>query len=197
MGIVSGVWFWIPSFGPVRVSTVVGFVLVVSVIGVLRNDWLGGLAAAISWTAVFETVYHLVGIFGYHWPRANLFWGTAAVAGWVILAAHKGIWPDRWISLLFLAAMAVWIATGFHYNVAGQASPINVRDEILNETAKSLLGLAYLVGALRTQEKELVKALVHGNRGRGVRRRLHLERISPGRDRALADRVVPDKAITG
>ena len=45
--------------------------------------------------------------------------------------------------------MGIWVAFGFHYNIADQSTPINLRDEVLNEAAKSLLGLAYLVGALR------------------------------------------------
>jgi len=99
----------------------------------------------------FRDPVHLVGIALFRWPTPNFVWGTAAVAGWVILAASLEIWPDWRFSLLFLAVTVVWVAAGFHSNAAGQSAPINVSDEILNDAGKTLLGLAYLVGALSTR----------------------------------------------
>jgi hypothetical protein len=55
--------------------------------------------------------------------------------------------------------MQVWFAlrklrpttiSSSHYNVAGQSQPINIRDEVLSELAKSSLALGYLVGSLRS-----------------------------------------------
>jgi len=165
---VSGVWFWIPSIGPIRISTLLGAVVVFTVVAVGRRSILAGIVTVVAWTSVFETIYHVVGIVGYHWPMADFVWGTAAVAGWVILAWLMGIRPDWRISVLFLVAMTTWIVTGFHYNVAGQVAPLNWGNEILNEVTKSLLGLAYLIGALRgavlpsrTEKQELVEELVN------------------------------------
>jgi hypothetical protein len=148
--VISAVWVWIPAVGPIRISTVLGAAIMFIVVSVLRRDLLAGVAAVVAWTSVFETVYHVVGIVGYHWPASNFVWVTAAVAGWVILAWRMGIRPEWRLSVVFALAMAVWIAAGFHYNVAGQSQPINIRDEVLNELAKSSLALAYLVGSLRS-----------------------------------------------
>jgi hypothetical protein len=148
--LVAGVWVWIPAAGPIRVSTVLCAAIMFIVVSVLRRDLLAGVVAVLAWTSVFETVYHVVGIVGYHWPTANFVWGTAAVAGWVILAWRMEIRPEWRLSVVFVLSMAVWIAAGFHYNVAGQGQPINVRDEVLNEFAKSSLALAYLVGSVRS-----------------------------------------------
>ena len=143
------------------------------------------IAAESAWLSAFETIYHVVGIVGYHWPPANFFWATSAVAGWVLLAAVLGVWPDWRLTLIFVALMGIWIATGFHYNVAGQTTPISVPNEIINEAAKSTLGLAYLVGAIRSKPKleDLKRPLVDRNGGRvGIRRRLQLHRVSPRLD---------------
>lgn len=192
---MSGVWFWLPT-GPVRISTVLGALIVWGVITWVRREPFTGYVVQTAWVSLFETIYHVVGIVGYHWPFANFFWATGAVAGWVILAAVLGIWPDWRISLLFALLMGIWIATGFHYNVAGQTTPINIRDEILNEAAKSTLGLAYLVGALRrSHQEELVEPLVDRDRRSGIGRRLQLARVNAWLDRTFAHRVVPGRAV--
>lgn len=156
--------------GPIRISTLVGAAVVFALIAIVKRDPLGGIVVVVAWTGVFETVYHLVGIVGYHWPLANFVWQTGALAGWVILAAVLGYRPDWLLSIVFVVAMVVWIAAGFHYNVAGQAAPINVGSEVLNEVAKSSLGLAYLVGALRAKNENLVKVIVQRQRGSAIGR---------------------------
>lgn len=145
---MSGVWLWLPGLGPIRTSSVLAAVLIFGVVTWKRGP-LRGWTTYVAWASVFEILYHVVGIVGYHWPPANFVWMTGALAGWIILAAVLGIWPDWRIALVFGGLMALWIATGFHYNVPGQTTPINVWDEIINEAAKTTLGLAYLVGALR------------------------------------------------
>jgi hypothetical protein len=105
----------------------------------------------VAWSALFEIVYQAVGIVGFHWAAGNWVWETGALAGWLILAGALGVWPDWRLLPLFVALMGLWIASGYHYNVAGQTAPINVRDELLNEASKGALALAYLVGALMNQ----------------------------------------------
>jgi hypothetical protein len=148
---VSGVWLWLPVAGPIRTSTVVAAVVMVLVIWWRRRDPWPAIVAVAAWTSMFETLYHLVGIVGFQWPMANFVWQTAAVGGWVILAGVLGIWPDWRPSALFALVMGAWVVAGFHANVASQTSPISLRDEILNEGAKSLLALAYLAGAVRVR----------------------------------------------
>ena len=66
-----------------------------------------------------------------------------------------GVWPDWRIAILFGAIMAAWIGTGYHYNVAGQSAPVDIRDEVLNEGGKAALAIAYLVGAVRPAVRPL------------------------------------------
>jgi hypothetical protein len=194
---MSGVWFWLPVAGPIRISTVLGAVIVVLAMGLLRREWLGGIVVVIAWTSVFETIYHVVGIVGYGWKPAGFAWETAAVAGWAILAWVLGYRPEWRLVGVFALAMAVWIAFGFHYNVAGQTTPINVRDEVLNEVAKSSLGLAFLVGSLHRDHEELVEPLVDRDGGTGIGGRLHLHRVRAWLKRSSGDRVVPDESVVG
>jgi len=107
------------------------------------------LVAVIAWASLFELTYQAVGIVGFRWAPANFPWELIALSGWLILAAWMGLWPDWRIGILFVAIMAAWIATGYHYNVAGQSSAIDLRNEVLNEGGKAALALAYLVGAVR------------------------------------------------
>lgn len=146
---MSGVWIWFPAVGPIRLSTVLGAVIMFGAVSVARRDVLAGAVAFLTWTSLFETIFGWIGFVVYHSPLGPLIWVTAALAGWVILGWKMNIRPDWRLSLVFALTMAVWIAAGFHSNVAGHANPINVRDEVLNEVAKSSLGLAYLVGSLR------------------------------------------------
>ena len=146
-------WLWLP-IGSIRTSTLISAVVLFLAIVIARRDPLRGVVAVVAWTALFEIVYQAVGIVGFHWAVGNWIWETGALAGWLILASVLGISPDWRVMILFIVLMAVWIATGYHYNVAGQISPINVRDELLNEASKSALALAYLIGALRRSATE-------------------------------------------
>ena len=145
-----GLWVSTPV-GPIRTSTLLGAVLVFGIVTAVRRDPLRGLVAVVAWTALFETLYQVVGIVGFHWPTANFAWETAALAGWIILAGVLGIWPDWRLLMVFVVLMGFWITAGFHSNVAGQAAPLNLRDEVLNESSKTALALAYLAGALKSR----------------------------------------------
>ena len=120
--------------------------------------WAGLFALAVTLVPFVLVVYGAGALSSYlvaqregadvAWPSAWLLLRGLG-AGWLILAAWIGTWPDWRITILFAAIMAAWIATGYHYNVAGQTSPIDIRDEALNEGGKAALALAYLVGAVR------------------------------------------------
>ena len=157
---MSGVWLQLP-FGPIRTSTVVTALVLFISVAVVRRDLLRPVVVVVAWTGFFEILYQAVGIIGFHWPLSNFVWEAGALAGWIILAGVLGFWPDWQVSLLFVALMLVWIASGYHYNVAGQSAPINARDEILNEASKTALAVAYLVGALRAKPESLPHARVY------------------------------------
>jgi hypothetical protein len=144
------VWLWLPV-GPIRTSTVLAALVLFFVIAIGRRDPLRAVVAVVAWSALFEVVYQAVGIVGFHWAAGNWVWETAALAGWLVFAGVLGVWPDCRLIPVFVILMTLWIAAGYHYNVAGQTAPINMRDEVLNEASKTALALAYLVGALRNQ----------------------------------------------
>jgi len=145
---MGGLWLWVPWLGPIRYSTLLAALVLLAVITLRRGDPWRAVVAMFAWLSLFETVYDLVGIVGFGWAAGNVIWVTAAVAGWIVLAAVLGIWPDWRIIAVFAALMAVWAATGFHSNLAGGNTPVDILSEMLNEAAKSTLALAYLVGAL-------------------------------------------------
>jgi hypothetical protein len=120
-----------------------------AVIVIVRRDPLRALVAVAAWASIFEVAYHIVGIAGVGWPSENFMWMTAALAGWVILAGVLGVWPDWRLGIVSVALLGVWLAAGFHANLAGHSAPINLADEVLNELSKTTLAGAYLVGALR------------------------------------------------
>jgi hypothetical protein len=74
------------------------------------------------------------------------------------------------------------VTAGFHYNVVGQTGPIDWRSEVLNEAAKSALGLAYLMGALGTNNKHLVEVVDHREHGAAISRHLKLRSVASGRN---------------
>src|SRR5438270_9110746 len=113
---MSGIWLWIPMAGPVRISTLIGAAVAIGVMTIGKRDPIGGIVITVAWTSLFETIYQLVGIVGYHWPLGNFLWQTMALAGWVILAAALNYWPDWRLCVAFVIAMGVWVAFGFHYN---------------------------------------------------------------------------------
>jgi len=107
-----------------------------------------------AWLSAYEILFQVTGAVVHGWSLSNLAWMTAAVGGWVALAFAMGIVPDLRLLVLVVVVWSIWILAGFDSNsptVAGTSGfPVrfSMSDEILNELSKSLLGLAYLVGAL-------------------------------------------------
>lgn len=142
----------LPALGAVRISTVAMAVLILVTATVITRRPLVAMVAVMAWVATFETLYHVVGYLFASWPfPAGAFsWGTLAVAGWMILAWVLGIRPEWRLLLVFLGAMVVWVLTGYHSNVPG--GPWSSFEEALNELAKTSLGAACLVGAIRLRQ---------------------------------------------
>lgn len=77
----------------------------------------------------------LVLSFGVHWLALSF--------GWMLAAHVLGIRVSwRWAAVTALL-WAGWIAFGFHSN-GGDETTFSLRDEVLNEAAKTAWGLAYL-----------------------------------------------------
>jgi hypothetical protein len=146
---VSRFWFWLPAIGPIRVSTVVAAVALLVVISIKRRNPALGLVTTLAWASTFEILSNAVGTIGFGWAVHDFVWMSAALTGWVVLAGVLGVWPDLRMSLAFAITLAAWVATGYEPNRPGNSN-FNILSEILNEASKTLLALAYLLGALRS-----------------------------------------------
>ena len=117
------------------------FVLAFEFIAVVRRDWRP-IAAMLAWMLGWEAVWSLTSFLthggGYGW------WGAARLAIGPVVAWWLGVRPTMWPLLAAFAVGAVWVAAGFHVN-EHHATHIAVGSEILNEVAKSLWALAYLL----------------------------------------------------
>jgi hypothetical protein len=147
-------WIWLPVVGPIRISTVLaGMAILIVIIG-RRRAPLTALIALMAWASAYEILYSATGTAIHGWSVSGFVWMTAAVGGWVVLSHVRGIVPDRRLVLLMAVAWGIWIVTGFNSNAPSVAGTpgfpkdFSVANEVLNELTKSLLGLAYLVGAL-------------------------------------------------
>jgi hypothetical protein len=149
-------WVLLPVVGPIRISTVAAGLLIVVVILWRRRALLSALIALMAWASAYEILYSGTGSAIHGWPVSNFVWMTAAVGGWVILAHVWGIVPNRWLLLAVGLVWVIWIVTGFNSNVptvagtAGFPKGFSYSSEILNELSKTLLALAYLLGALNS-----------------------------------------------
>lgn len=150
-------WIWLPVVGPIRISTVLaGLVIVVAIIW-RRRAPLSALIALLAWASAYEILYSATGTAIHGWPAAGFVWMTAAVGGWVVLSQVRGIVPDWRLVLAMALVWGLWVATGFNSNAPSVAGTpgfpkdFSVASEILNELTKTLLALAYLVGALRSR----------------------------------------------
>lgn len=151
---MSGPWLWLPLVGPIRTSTVLAAVAIAAVILWRRLSPLLALVTVLAWASVFEIAYNATGSVLHGWPLPYLAWLTAALGGWVFLSALLGVYPNRWLLAVTAIVWVVWMASGFESNAPlgsgpGHPATFNLGSEVMNELAKSLLGLAYLVGALR------------------------------------------------
>lgn len=140
---------------PSAPATLIAAAILFAVIAVATRSPLRALVVVIAWASLFELTYQAIGIAGFGWALGNFPWELIALSGWLTLAAWIGVWPDWRIAIVFAAIMAAWIATGYHNNVPAQTSPIDIRDEVLNEGGKAALAFAYLVGAVRPAFKPL------------------------------------------
>jgi hypothetical protein len=121
-----------------------------------RRYWL----AAAAWIGGFEVLYQASttgrGLIdnGFHptvwWAPVVVFGVFVLGIGFVIWAGRHGARPSFPLLAAALFVWAVWIATGFHVNGHTMAG-LDPTAEALNEGAKTLWALAYLVPLLRSR----------------------------------------------
>jgi hypothetical protein len=145
---IDRVWLFVPNIIYIRVSTVAMILLIAIVVGLrTRRASIVGLTI-LGWMGVYEVVWQLLYAgFGYQ-PFRPAIQFSCAVFGWLILGYYMGIRPDRYLTAAWALITVAWIALGFHANFP--THPFSVSDEIINELSKTILGVAYLLGALRT-----------------------------------------------
>lgn len=173
-------WLFSP-LAETRWSTVLGAVLILAVISWRRNPF-AAVVAVLAWLSAYEIAFNAIGVL-YGWPAPPFLWGSAAVLGWVVLAAVRGIWPEWRLVVVYAVLMAVWVGLGYHSNTPTRV-PFSASGEVLNEASKTALALAYLFGALRgVEKKELVKPLIDGDGATRVGGDLQFHRVGAGLNR--------------
>jgi hypothetical protein len=168
-------WILLPVVGPIRISTVLAGLVMLVVIIWRRRAPLSALVAVMAWASAYEILYSATGTAIHGWPAANFVWMTAAVGGWVVLGQVVGIVPNRWLLLAMALVWVIWILSGFNSNAPSVAvtrgfpNGFSDSSEILNELSKTLLALAYLMGALGSPKHATRTAVTldGDERGRG------------------------------
>jgi hypothetical protein len=152
-------WIWVPFLGPIRVSTlIVGALMVIAIVW-RRRDALIALTALMGWLSTFEILYQATGAALHGWSLSYVLWMSAALGGWVVLSAVRRIVPDWRLLLPMALVWALWILTGFNSNspsivgTPGFPPDFSAGDELFNELSKTLLAVAFLVGALKPQAR--------------------------------------------
>lgn len=120
-----------------------------------RRYWL----AAAAWIGGFEVLYQATNTTkdlidkGFH---PSVWWAPAVVFGvfvlgiaFVVWAARHGARPSLPLLAAAFAVWGIWIATGFHVN-GHTLTGLDPTAEALNEGAKSLWALAYLIPLMRS-----------------------------------------------
>ena len=149
-------WLVLPGLGAVRVSTIVTAIVIAAIVTWRRRSPLLALIAVMAWASTYEVAFNALGAALHGWSVAYVAWLAAALAGWIILAFVKGVVPERRLALAAAVVVAAWIATGFDSNSAGLAGAgytksFSLLAEAFNEASKTLVGAAYLLGALRAR----------------------------------------------
>ena len=120
-----------------------------------RRYWL----AAAAWIGGFEVLYQATVTTkdlihnGFHpsvwWAPVVVFGVFLLGIGFVVYAGRHGARPSLQLLAAALFVWAVWIATGFHVN-GHTMTGFDPTAEALNEGAKTLWALAYLVPLMRS-----------------------------------------------
>jgi hypothetical protein len=126
----------------VRLSTWIGLATFITCAAVYRDRRF--LLAALVWMTGFEAFYDISSLIANpsHW-RLNVLFFICSVftVFWFRSAIPK---PDLLLMALVAMVWLVWVATGFHVNGHGMVG-FEPSAEALNEGAKTLWALAYLV----------------------------------------------------
>jgi len=155
-------WIGIPVLAThVRLSTVLGGLLILALIGGVQRRPVRAAVATVAWLSLYEIVWEMTNVAWQHDSFSYGFWIAAALTGWVVAAWALKVRPDVRVLVAFAVLWLFWQLLGFGYNWPGQTHPVNVRDEVLNVATKTLLAIAYITPefALRWRLPTVAKVL--------------------------------------
>jgi hypothetical protein len=135
---MQGVWF-----EGMRISTL-ATLAAFGVTGFLRGGDVRALWSALAWIGGFEAAYQVTAIVMRDDSRSAPYLTVLGVL-FVWFARKRAARPQFATFAAVGVVWAVWISFGFHANLYQPPGPFSLRDEVLNETAKTLWALAYLL----------------------------------------------------
>lgn len=147
----------------VRLSTWVVLAVFVAV-AVRRDEWPPVLAAA-AWLTGWEATFQVASFASGNLPVGPVGPTFLVVVGAVTvpIVTRAGVHPDlRLLGVAFLV-FAVWVATGFHVNGHSMVG-FDPAAEALNEAAKTLWAVAYLVPFWRRHVSSVGSVVVSESR---------------------------------
>ena len=124
-----------------------------------RRYWLAAAAWLVGFEVAFQATETAEGIArsGFHpsawWVPVVVFGAYACGIAFVWWVARRGIRPSIPILGAVAVLWVVWIATGFHVNTSHTMGGFDPAAEAINEGAKTLWALAYLVPLLRAPKR--------------------------------------------
>lgn len=166
-------------------------------LGVRLSTWLAataflGLAAyrrdfrpflaAVAWIWGFEVVFEMTSIAsGHHHASVAARLGYILVGVPIVVCVTAWVRPDRWLLAAAATCFVVWVATGFHVNGHTTAS-LDPISEGLNEAAKTLLAVAYLVPLWRSRQAAVTRPrAVRSQLRRGFSVQRSANQVVPGK----------------
>ncbi len=110
------------------------------------------LLAGAAWMVGFELAWQgtnvALGVHGPWWATYRSAALFAVGVPFVVATWRRGVRPNSWLMAAVAVVWAVWVGTGFHSNLH-TLSGLDVRAEVLNETAKTLWAFACFWPLLR------------------------------------------------
>jgi hypothetical protein len=143
--------------GGVRLSTAVTFAVFVT-LAIARAD-RRPLLAAFAWLLGFEAAFQATAlVVGHPFPL-----GRSESVFFLVLGTIVVVWTRRrgtrvyWPPLVAAGVLwVIWVATGFHTNFhTTHPAAFDPFAEVLNEVAKTLWAIAYLVPLLRSDASDV------------------------------------------
>ncbi len=138
-----------------RWTTLATAAAMLGLIGVVRRRPDLAVVSVVAWMGGFEIAFRFFEILRWQqWSGLpHLAWVAAALTAWPLLALALGIRPSPAWMAVTAVAFAVWITTGYDYNLpqtaGGRLRPVRLGPEVENVVAKTAWAMCYLVGAWR------------------------------------------------